>query len=332
MSAHLVSHSASYSRCWNLCQVHDCSQRSLAQKPLGQQALKEAHLSNEQLHIQLEANICDELTIPVLRVKLAEDLTLKKWIKEVKHLNDKHLEDLASHRKMAEDLYKSLRHATSSNKMSAPRTYTPSSSCLGTLSEAEHTLLMKHKGCFKCQKFYISHQSKECTDSVPEASSYKTLMESDAIAAKPKGKTMAAVGTIGAMMPSSVLNDRSSSEDDMSHLVLIDESIVNKLGLCRHRLHAKIEANSAFLDNYHENQTCIAKDTNYDLLNPPQYMPQTKDVITELKTVLNDCHKNLEEDMVTEVPNVVTLLHHRIDILAFIKTNKEHLERLDKEM
>ncbi|KAG1823747.1 uncharacterized protein BJ212DRAFT_1476620 [Suillus subaureus] len=174
------------------------------------------HLSNAQLRNQLEANICNKLTIPVLRAKLADDLTLKKWIEEVKHLDDKCLEDLTSQRKIMEDLYKSSKRTTSSNKPPSSRTYNPSSSRLGTLSEAEWTLLMKHKGCFKCQKFYVSHQSKECTDGAPEASSYKTLTEADAIAAKPKTRTVAAVGTVGAVMLSSVLDSESDSEDEMA--------------------------------------------------------------------------------------------------------------------
>ncbi|KAG0696000.1 hypothetical protein DFH29DRAFT_813576, partial [Suillus ampliporus] len=176
-----------------------------------------AHLSDVQLRNQLEANICDKLTIPVLRAKLADDLTLKRWIEEVKHLDDIRLEDLASHKKIAEELYKTaLKRTTSSNKTSSSstKTYNPSSSRLGTLTEAERTLLMKHKGCFKCRKFYVSHQSKECTDGAPEVSSYKTLTESDAIAAKPKTKPIAAVGPVGAVMPSSVLDDGSDSEDD----------------------------------------------------------------------------------------------------------------------
>jgi len=146
----------------------------------------------------------------------------------------------------------------------------------------ERTLLMKHKGCFKCRKFYVSHQSKDCTDGAPDASSYKTLTESDANAAKPKSKTVAAVGPVGAVMPSSVLDDGSDSEDDMcvapfetahllwpclltgpssyfserfdalidpgSHLVLIDDAVVKRLGLRKRKLHTMIEANSAFMN------------------------------------------------------------------------------------
>jgi hypothetical protein len=173
-----------------------------------------AHLSDIQLRNQLEANICDKLTMPVLRARLANTLTLKEWIEEVKHLNDKCLEDLTTHRKIAEELYKTSRHTTSV-KTSSAKMYNPSSSCLNALTEMERTLLMKHRGCFKCRKFYVPHQSKDCTDGAPEASSYKMLTKSDTIAARPKTKSVAAVGPVGAVMPSSVLDDGSDSEDNM---------------------------------------------------------------------------------------------------------------------
>jgi hypothetical protein len=113
------------------------------------------------------------------------------------------------------------------------------------------------------------------------------LTKADAIAAKPKTnkqtKTVTAVAPVGAVMPSSILEDNSDSEDDTcvapfetahliwpchltgpscdsfehvnalidhgSHLVLIDDAIVKKLGLRRCKLHSNIEANSAFLNS-----------------------------------------------------------------------------------
>ncbi|KAG2064476.1 hypothetical protein BDR04DRAFT_1122559 [Suillus decipiens] len=140
----------------------------------------------------------------------------QNWIEEIKHLDDKCLEDIASHKKIAEELYKSSKCTTSSNKPSSAKTYNPSSSCLRFLTEAEHALLMKHRGCFKCRKFYVPHQSKDCTDGTPEASSYKTLTEADAIAAKPKTGTVAAVGPIGAVMPSMILDDGDDTDDEMT--------------------------------------------------------------------------------------------------------------------
>ncbi|KAG1796105.1 uncharacterized protein BJ212DRAFT_1306422 [Suillus subaureus] len=180
-----------------------------------------AHLTDAQLHNQLKANICDELTTSVLRARLTDNLTLKEWIEEVKHLNDKWLKDLTSHKKIMEELYKALRCTTSSNHTKNPSSSKPynSSSCLGSLTETECTLLMDHKGCFKCQKFYITHQSKECTDGAPDASSYKMLMEADTLAAKSKNKKqtklVATVAPIVAVMPSSILDEGSDSEDDM---------------------------------------------------------------------------------------------------------------------
>ncbi|KAG2349712.1 hypothetical protein BDR05DRAFT_943603 [Suillus weaverae] len=161
------------------------------------------HLSDVQLQSQLKANICNELTIPILRAKLADDLTLKEWIKEVKHLDDECLEDLASQRKIAEEIHKlSKRNTTTTNKTSSlsSKMYNASLPHLGSLMETECTLLMKHKGCFKCRKFYVSHQFKDCTSGVPDASSYKTLTENNTNAAKPKMKPVVAVRPVGAVM------------------------------------------------------------------------------------------------------------------------------------
>ncbi|KAG1763847.1 hypothetical protein EDD22DRAFT_1050004 [Suillus occidentalis] len=155
-----------------------------------------SYLSDNQLKDLLDANICDELTVKVFRAKLADDLTLKDWIEEVKSLDEERLEDLASHKKIAEELHKPKRATSSTNKTSSSKPYNDSSPRLGSLTENERALLMKHKGCFKCRKFYVSHQSKDCTDGAPDASSYKTLTESDANAAKPKAKPVAAVGPV----------------------------------------------------------------------------------------------------------------------------------------
>lgn len=247
-----------------------------------------AHLSDIQLRNQLEANICDDLTTAVLRAKLSATLTLRKWIEEVRHLDEKRLEDIAMHRRVAEDFYKSSRRSNQTYIAKAPSSNTSSSSSttrLGPLTLAERTLLANHNGCFKCRRFYVTHRSKECPNGAPEASSYKGITEADAVAAKGKNnkvtKQVAAVAPVTAVVPSSVLEEVSDSDDDTcvapfetahliwpcllagpssstfervdalidhgSHLVLIDEQVVTRLGLRRWKLHAEIEANSAFL-------------------------------------------------------------------------------------
>jgi hypothetical protein len=174
------------------------------------------------------------------------------------------------------------------NKAQPSRTSTNMSTpCLGALTTAERTLLADHSGCFKCCRFYVSHRSKECTNGAPDASTYKTLTKVDAIAAKPKGdktiKPVATVAPVAAVMPSNVMEVDSKSEDDTciapfetahltwpclltgpslnsferidalidhgSHLVLINDEVMNKLGLRRRRLHTSILVNSAFLNS-----------------------------------------------------------------------------------
>ncbi|KAG1897422.1 uncharacterized protein F5891DRAFT_1191864 [Suillus fuscotomentosus] len=392
-----------------------------------------SHLDNDQLWNQLEANICNELTIPVLRANLADDLTLREWIEEIKHLDDKRLDDLAAHKKIAEELFKSSkRNISSNNRPSSSKTYT-SSTCLGSLTEVEQILLSKHRGCFKCRKFYVSHQSKDCPNGAPEATNYKSLMEADALTAKPKTRTVAAVTPVNAVMPTSTIEEVSDSDDDLciapletahliwpclltgpsinyfehvdalidhrSHLVLIDENIVTKLGMRRRKLHTKIEAKSAFTDsvslpfsfseyvllspsslnndwtshtihaivalglsvplllggpflqhNYlvidHETRTCISKNSQYDLLNAPQRIQRVtkahpsrrdvlhmrKNVIRELKGALGPQYHKVKQHATSKSNDITSVLCRRIDTLAFIEDNKEHLERLDKEM
>jgi hypothetical protein len=53
--------------------------------------------------------------------------------------------------------------------------------------------------------------------------------------------------------------------DHGSHLVLIDESVVDKLGLWKHKLRTKIEANSAFMNNSSSSPFSFSE---YVLLSP----------------------------------------------------------------
>ncbi|KIK32494.1 hypothetical protein CY34DRAFT_101398, partial [Suillus luteus UH-Slu-Lm8-n1] len=367
----------------------------------------DAHLDNVQLRNQLEANLCDELHTTVLRAKLAKTLTLKEWIEEVRQLDDKRLEDLATHKKFAEDCHNKSKHTTPSNYTSSskPSTSRPptntSTHRLEALTAAERTLLADNGGCFKCRKFYVPHRSKDCTDGAPDASTYKPLTEADAIAAKAKNdkpkKPVAAVAPVAAVMASSFLEADSDSEDDTcvapfetahltwpclltgpscdsferidalidhgSHLVLINEDVVNKLGLRRRKLRVEIQANSAFLNSSsstlsfseyvhlspssldngwhsrtiraiiapklvvplllggpflshncliidHELRTCINKESDYDLLNPPKRVHHVH----------------------TPIPSKRDLYRLRKDVMHELQHNKEQLDRLDAEM
>jgi hypothetical protein len=101
---------------------------------------------------------------------------------------------------------------------------------LPALNAAEHALLMEHEGCFKCRRFYMTHNSADCPDGFPDKLSYSTLTEADAFNVKKclqkKGKTHTAavvsppvVATVNTMamvtvvvIPSAVLGDGSDSK------------------------------------------------------------------------------------------------------------------------
>lgn len=57
-----------------------------------------------------------------------------------------------------------------------------------------------------------------------------------------------------------------------------------------------------------------------------------KEVVIELKNVLNSCAGDNDNDIINKTPHIAKLLCQRIDTLAFIECNKEHLEWLDNEM
>jgi hypothetical protein len=80
------------------------------------------------------------------------------------------------------------RFNSAASSSSSSTAINPSAACtpdrLPTLNAAECALLMEHKGCFKCHRFYMSHKSADCPDGFPDKSSYATLTEADALNAK----------------------------------------------------------------------------------------------------------------------------------------------------
>ena len=114
--------------------------------------------------------------------------------------------------------------ATSSSTSNATTTINTASTHtpdrVPALTPKECSLLVEHEGCFKCRRFYTTHKSADCPDGFPDKTSYVTLTDADALAAKKKyGKkekttTTAAVIPVPAavVMPSAILGDGSDSE------------------------------------------------------------------------------------------------------------------------
>jgi hypothetical protein len=155
---------------------------------------------------------------------------------------------------------------------------------LPSLTDAERNLLREHAGCFKCRKFYVTHRSADCPDGFPPGEGYKTLTERDATAVRPNQAKKSSVGVpsgraVTAVLPvSAVLGEGTDSGEECvaplttphflwdclldgpklssslrvralidhgSHVVLIDEALVDRLGLRRHRLNRSMEVSVA---------------------------------------------------------------------------------------
>ncbi|KAK6984159.1 hypothetical protein R3P38DRAFT_2413233, partial [Favolaschia claudopus] len=59
------------------------------------------------------------------------------------------------------------------------------------LTDGEKALLDLHDGCRRCRQFYIGHRTLNCDGTFPDAATYKTLTQADAVAqAAARGKTL----------------------------------------------------------------------------------------------------------------------------------------------
>ncbi|KIM78267.1 hypothetical protein PILCRDRAFT_11260 [Piloderma croceum F 1598] len=128
--------------------------------------------------------------------------------------------------------------ATYSSTSNATTAVNTSSTCtpdrVPALTSKERSLLVEHEGCFKCRRFYTMHKSADCPDGFPDKTSYVTLTNVDALAAKKKyrkkEKTTTTVAVIpipaAVVMPSAILGDGSN---DTHALTLGTKSDNNRL-------------------------------------------------------------------------------------------------------
>ena len=242
-----------------------------------------------------------------------------------------------------------------------------SSPRLPALTDDECKILRDNSRCFKCCLPFQSHTSHDCPNGFPNAATYKSLslddvkrLQKKSIANKTSVAAVESEELVAVIMPSAALGDGTDSGDecvtpvssphliwkcavdgpstsqpvtidalidDGSSLVLIEESLVVKLGLRRHSLPRPLSVGMALpssrcgdhfhLDTFvnlslssldfhfcslsvcavvapslckpvilglpflrqnkividHDTGSCIAKDSNYDLLHPPPLAP-----------------------------------------------------------
>ena len=170
------------------------------------------------LRNQLDAHLDDELKECVKHSEAKKEKTLKSWIDAVCHLDENWISENKHHRELIEETFNkwqakrqatdnntfrnpSRRNNTSSSTTTSSSTFVP----LPVLLDAEHSLLNDHNGCTKCRKFYVGHCSRDCTTGFPSGKGYKTLMATDALAAKkpkPTSTTKQPAKPVTATVPS----------------------------------------------------------------------------------------------------------------------------------
>ncbi|KAK0432295.1 uncharacterized protein EV420DRAFT_1655812 [Desarmillaria tabescens] len=152
-----------------------------------------SYLDTDDMRLHLEEHMNDDLAEVYLKANHKEELAnlkdIDKWIEEAL---------------LAENMTQTLGNAMSANKAartthaqttasSNPDSSTTTSDtkplsnpkgCPPHLTDVEKELLMKHLGCFVCHQFYTDHIGSSCKTGNPDPTTYKTLTEADALAAK----------------------------------------------------------------------------------------------------------------------------------------------------
>ena len=172
------------------------------------------------LRNQLDAHLDDELKERVKHSEAKKEKTLKSWIDAVCRLDETRISKNKHHRELIEESLNqrqakhqatdtnALRNPSRHNNTSSSSTTNSSSSYvpLPALLDSERTLLNKHEGCTKCRKFYVDHRSRDCPTGFPKGKGYKTVVVTDALAAK-RAKSAPAAKTstkpVAATAPSS---------------------------------------------------------------------------------------------------------------------------------
>ena len=174
------------------------------------------------------------------------------------------------------------------------------------LTDEEQSLLRKNDGCFKCHELFAKHTTATCGNGFPDGTTYKPVTAATIAAKKGKrnSRRVASVdvaSTVAVVMPSVALGDGTDSDecvaplttplllwdclidgpkssscvkaliDDSSTAVLMDEKLVEQLGLKRRKLHTPMpfnivlsgEQKDSFLLLDYVRLTCISIDSHF---------------------------------------------------------------------
>jgi hypothetical protein len=164
-----------------------------------------SHLDEEKLRHRIEAGMDELLARRCMHAKANKVQGLKKWLVEVKRLDDL----MRAERKEFESIARAGRESNRrsnplgepSQRANAPaasgsRTTRPGGKTLPKLTESERQLLFDNDGCLKCRKFFAGHHSVNCPNAFPNTASYHTLTQADVDKVK-LGHTARPIASVG---------------------------------------------------------------------------------------------------------------------------------------
>lgn len=153
-----------------------------------------SHLDESKLRHQLEAGLEEVLDVRVKLLKSNKIVPFKDWTDEVKHIDKLISAERGDMQRMLNQNHDSRcnnsaladpsRHANTGNSSSSNtavvKDFPPK------LTKKGKQLLHDNKGCFRCRKFFVDHQSKNCEKDFPSGVNYKEHRQTDVDAAKAK--------------------------------------------------------------------------------------------------------------------------------------------------
>jgi len=150
-----------------------------------------SYLQKDKLHHQIEARIDTKLAKKCDTEKSNKITDFKKWMADVRHLDDGIRSD---HLELELAMKNSRDSNCRNNPVNEPSrhtntTTTPSSAVINSnttamsssvcyaphLTELECQLLADDEGCFKCCKPFADHRSKDCPNNFPNSVGYQPL-------------------------------------------------------------------------------------------------------------------------------------------------------------
>jgi hypothetical protein len=154
-------------------------------------------LNEDKLRHRLEAGMSDLLAQRCISAKMNKVAGLKKWLTEVKRIDDSMQAKVKQFEQIVRSMCKNSRHANPLGEPSNRMNVQQGGNCAGGTSKGSATnrqalklmdreccLLFNNNGCLKCRRFFAGHWPANCPNEFPSGMNYRTLMQADADKAK----------------------------------------------------------------------------------------------------------------------------------------------------